>query len=212
MKKIIVALFALFSPVLLMAQNPQYENAMKGFLMKMSAAKSPEAYQAVANAFERMANTETKEWLPRYYAAFNYIMQAYTTPEKDKADAILDQADKHLEQAAALTQSEELLCLSAWCKSARINVDPMSRGAKYGREAALLLEQAKKVNPNNPRIYFLQGQSAFYTPEAFGGGKNKAKELFQKAIELYGTFQVQNEFMPNWGAEQAKDMLARCGQ
>jgi hypothetical protein len=212
MKKIIIALFALVSPVLVMAQNPQYENAMKGFLMKMSSAKSPEAYQAVANAFERMANTETKEWLPRYYAAFNYIMQAYTTSEKDKVDAILDQADKHLEQAGTLTQSEEVLCLSAWCKSARINVDPMSRGAKYGREAALLLEQAKKVNPNNPRIYFLQGQSAFYTPEAFGGGKNKAKELFQKAIELYGTFQVQNEFMPNWGAEQAKDMLAKCGQ
>lgn len=212
MKKIFIALLAIASPVIMMAQNPQYENAMKGFLMKMSSAKSPEAYQAVANAFERMANTETKEWLPRYYAAFNYIMQAYTTPEKDKVDAILDQAEKHLEQAGALTQSEEVLCLGAWCKSARINVDPMSRGAKYGRDAAMLLEQAKKANPNNPRIYFLQGQSAFYTPEAFGGGKNKAKELFQKAIELYGIFQVQNEFMPNWGAEQAKEMLAQCGQ
>jgi hypothetical protein len=210
------SLFISFSLMLIgfasFAQSEQYTNAMKGFMSKMGSATSPDAYQVVGNGFERIASAEKGEWLPRYYAAFSYIMQGMMTEDKSKVDGIIDMAEKNIADAQVISQSEELLCLAAWCKSARIGVDPMSRGMKYGTEAAQLLEAAKKINPNNPRIYFLQGQSAFYTPEAFGGGKAKAKEIFQKSVELFETFKPTSEMMPNWGVEQAKKMLEECSK
>ena len=212
MKKLILSLSIILCGFASIAQNAQYETAMKGLIMKMDASNVPEAFQAVANGFERVANAETNQWLPKYYAAYNYIMQAYTTKDQSKVDGILDMADKQIADAEALNNNDELKCLSAWAKSARIGVDPMSRGMKYGMESAQLLEDAKKMNPNNPRIYFLQAQSAFYTPEAFGGGKSKAKGLFQKATELYASFTPSSEMMPNWGGEQAKTMLDECSK
>lgn len=213
MKKILFSIAIIASGFIASAQNAQYEGAMKGLMTKMNGAAVPEAYQAIANGFERVANAETKEWLPRYYAAFNFILQASMTADKSKVDGILDIADKHIADADGLApNNDEIKCLSAWAKSSRINVDPMTRGMKYGMESAKLLEEAQKINASNPRIYFMQGQSAFYTPEAFGGGKAKAKALFAKSVELFGTFKPSNELMPNWGSEQATKMLEECSK
>jgi hypothetical protein len=213
MKKIFFALSLLLIGSATFAQNPQYENTMKGFIMKTGSATSPEAFQVVANGFERIAATEKAEWLPHYYAAYNYAMQAMMTTDKAKVDGIVDQAEAHLTTASELApNNDEILCLNALCKSARIGVDPMSRGMKMGMESAKYLEQAKKINEANPRIYFLQAQSVFYTPEAFGGGKAKAKPMFEKAVMTYGTFKPSSELMPNWGAAQAKTMLEECSK
>ena len=95
-------------------------------------------------------------------------------------DAALDEADSYLTKASALAENDEILVLQSWSKSARIAVNPMTRGQKYGAESATFLDKAMKMNPDNPRINFLKGQSAFYTPEAFGGSKTKAKEMFMK--------------------------------
>lgn len=210
MKKILFTCTLFLSGFVATAQNTQYESTMKGLMAKMNGANVAEAYQAIANGFERVGNAESKEWLPKYYAAFNFIMQSYLTQDKSKVDGILDLADKQISAATSITDNDELKCLNSWAQSARIAVDPMSRGMKYGMESAKLLEEAKKINPSNPRIYFLQAQSAFYTPEAFGGGKAKAKVLFEKAIEMYSKFNPSSELMPNWGAEEAKKMLEAC--
>ena len=64
-------------------------------------------------------------------------------------------------------------------------VDPQSRWMSYGKEAGDALTKGMQLDPNNPRVYYLQGMSLFNTPEQFGGGKDKAKPLFEKAVELY---------------------------
>ena len=66
-----------------------------------------------------------------------------------------------------------------------------------------------ELNPNNPRLYYLQGMSLFNTPEQFGGGKDKAKPVFEKAVELYKAEQPKPLY-PHWGQQQAEDMLAKC--
>ncbi|HLY69983.1 MAG TPA: hypothetical protein VKR53_09645, partial [Puia sp.] len=62
---------------------------------------------------------------------------------------------------------------------------------------------------NNPRLYYLQGMSMFNTPEQFGGGKDKAKPLFAKSVELFKK-QEHKPLYPNWGQDQAEQMLAKC--
>jgi hypothetical protein len=45
----------------------------------------------------------------------------------------------------------------------------------------------------------LEAQNTFYTPETFGGGKNAAKPLFDKAARLFDTFKPETPISPNWG-------------
>lgn len=54
-KKIITTLLSLTLFVSSFAQNEQYISAMKGFLVKLKEAKTPESFQSVANGFERIA-------------------------------------------------------------------------------------------------------------------------------------------------------------
>lgn len=210
MKKFYTLMVALFSVISVFAQSAQYESAMKSYLLKLQDAKTPEAFQATANGFERIAGAEQKEWLPKYYAAFCYVMQAMTVQDKDKVDGIVDQAEKLLDDATTINKNDEILCVQSLCQSARIGVNPMTRGMKYGQQSAKLLAQAKEINPNNPRIYYLEAQSKYYTPEAFGGGKKIAKELFEKAVITYASFKPANDLMPDWGKEQTIQMLEKC--
>ncbi len=208
MKKIIVSLLLILINSVSFAQNTQYETAMKGLLQKLSDANTPEAYTATANGFERIAMNEKGEWLPRYYAAFSLVMQAFSNTDKSNNDVILDKADKLLDEAIALSpKNDELFCLYSLSKSARISVSPMTRGMKYGPEASEFLKKAKEINPHNPRIYYLEGQSKYHTPAMFGGSKEKAKELYEKSLEEFKTFKPTNELMPNWGIEMVTKML-----
>jgi hypothetical protein len=209
----IILVFALFITSFSgFAQNDAYHSTMAGLLTKMKSASSIEMYTPIANGFERVANAEPKQWLPKYYAAFCYVMQSMMNSNKDQIDPVIDQAEKLLTDAAALVKNDEILCLQAFCKSARIGVNPMARGMKYGMESSKLLESAKALNPENPRIYLLQGQSAFYTPEAFGGGKAKAKPIFEQAVAKYAAFKPTDDLSPNWGADEANRMLEVCNK
>ncbi len=72
-----------------------------------------------------------------------------------------------------------------------------------------ILKIAIKMNPDNPRIYYLQGESIFNTPPAFGGGKEKAKPLFEKALVLFKTDKPKPLY-PNWGMQRTEEQLAKC--
>ena len=209
-KKIIFSLSLVAMSMCSYAQSDAYKNTMQGLIIKMGAAQTTEGFLPIQNGFERIASAETKEWLPKYYAAYTSIMQAMLSKDKSLVDGLLDKAEETLNQAMLINSNDELMVLQAFSKSTRIGVDPMTRGMKFGMESAKFLEQAKKLNPENPRIYFLQAQSAFYTPEAFGGGKAKAKELFLTSIQKYDSYKLSNDLMPNWGAAQAKEMIEKC--
>ncbi len=71
-------------------------------------------------------------------------------------------------------------------------VNPQARWGTYGKAAGDALQKAMKLNANNPRVYYLQGMSMMGTPVQFGGGKDKAIPLFEKAIELYKDGKTSN--------------------
>jgi hypothetical protein len=213
MKKITLTLSLVILGLASFGQSEQYKKGMSTMLQKMQvAANSVDLYQDAANGFSRIADAEKNEWLPKYYASFCMVMQAMNSKDLSKVDPVLDIADKLLSEIASVKESDEVLCLQSFSRSARIAVDPMTRGMKYGAEAAKLLARAKALNPNNPRVYFLLGQSAFYTPEAFGGGKKAAQSLFAEAAEKFNIFTPLNELMPNWGKEVNESMLKQCAE
>jgi hypothetical protein len=58
----------------------------------------------------------------------------------------------------------------------------------------------------------LEGQAYYFTPSAFGGGKDKAKPAFEKAISLYDSFKPQSTIHPNWGKGTAYYFLQKCNE
>ena len=88
-------------------------------------------------------------------------------------------------------------------------VEPQTRWATNGKDAGEALQKGMQLDPNNPRLYYLQGMSLFNTPAAYGGGKDKAKPIFEKSLALFKEGQPKPLY-PNWGEKQAEDMLAQC--
>jgi hypothetical protein len=85
----------------------------------------------------------------------------------------------------------------------------MNRYMTYGPVAQQALETAKKLNPANPRVYLLEGQDKFYTPEQFGGSKTEAKKLFEETIVKVDAFKPESSIHPHWGKSVAQYFLAQ---
>ncbi len=118
-----------------------------------------------------------------------------------------------LDKAAALTSNDtdksEIDAVRNMAYTQQMLVDPQSRWMTYSQKAAGVLQEGLKLNGSNPRLYYLQGMSLFNTPVQFGGGKEKAKPVFAKAVDLYNA-EHPKELYPGWGKKQAVDMLAQC--
>ena len=57
-------------------------------------------------------------------------------------------------------------------------------GMRYGKRASDEMDKAIALDPKNANAYVSRAVSYYYTPEAFGGSKDKAFELLRKAVEV----------------------------
>lgn len=76
-------------------------------------------------------------------------------------------------------------------------VDPQNRWSTYGQEGAIYLKQAKYLDPENPRLAYLEGAGIFGTSEQFGGGKAKAKPVLEKAVASFKA-EKSKPMHPQW--------------
>jgi hypothetical protein len=206
--KYILLPFLMLVTLVTKAQSDKYEVAMKKNLALFDSAKSTAQFQTVANTFERIGDAEKTQWLPYYYAGLALSIPAWADPNIDK-DANSTRINTLCDKAEALDTNSEIYVLRNMSATQQMMVDPQTRWQTYGTQASKDLQTAIKLNPDNPRIYYLQGQSLFNTPPAFGGGKDKAKPLFEKAIVLFKADKPKT-FWPNWGLESTEEQLAKC--
>jgi hypothetical protein len=194
------------------AQNNGYITTMEKNVAILDTTRNTAVLQSLANMFERIANAEKKEWLPNYYAAYCNVNMSYTG-KNDMVDTYCDKADMLIKKADSLNpNNSEIYALKAQIASARISVNPMSRGQKYGPQAKELREKAKSLDNTNPRPYYLDGMAFFYTPTMFGGGKDKAKIAYEKALALFETFKPASGIAPRWGKGSTEYFLKKCGE
>jgi len=172
------------------------------------SAKTTADLLSVANTFERIADAEKTQWLPYYYAGLALSTAGWNDPKMDK-DANSTRINTLCDKAEALDKNSEIYVLRNMSATQQMMVDPKIRWQTYGMQAGKDLDIATQLNPDNPRIYYLKGESLINTPVAFGGGKDKAKPMFEKAIALYKTDKPK-PLWPNWGRERAEEELAKC--
>ncbi len=145
------------------------------------------AKAALGNRLELIAKKWPDQWITAYYSAYAKTQLSYGEKDAAKRDAMLDAAEENLATATKLLgkETDETQVMHAQIASARMAVDPQGRWQKYGKPFDAALDAAKEMNADNPRIYILRGQSKFYTPKMFGGGKKAAKPFFEKAEALF---------------------------
>jgi len=215
MKKVFSFMYGtiVISTLTLCAQD--FEPTLAATLEQFENDTSESMFIATVNRFELIAGKWNDQWLAHYYAAYAGSIYSYIVEDENKRDALLDKADSHLLQAEQLygQESDELFVLRALLASARLSVKPGNRWKEYGEIFDRNIMKAKSINSENPRIYYLQGNSLFYTPKMFGGGPKNAMPFYEKADSLYQLTTLDSlGIIPSWGGPQNTQMLNSCSE
>ena len=207
MKSLLLSLL-MFGFFMASGQSEKYLDAMKKNLALFDSAKSNADYQSLANTFERIGNAEKTQWLPFYYAGLVLATEGWNDPNLDK-DANSTRINALCDKAAAIDNNSEIFAIRNMAATQQMMIDPQTRWQTYGVQASKDIEDGLKLNPDNPRLYYLRGESIFNTPVAFGGGKEKAKPVFEKALALFKVDKPKPLY-PNWGMQRTEEQLAKC--
>ncbi|RPI73720.1 MAG: hypothetical protein EHM47_05490 [Ignavibacteriales bacterium] len=202
-------LFFLIVSINLAAQDDErYTTAMKKNFTLLDTASTSASYNLIANSFERIANAEKDKWLPYYYSAYLITVSTFMDTISENKDAFLDKAEELLSIADSLMpENSEIYTVKAMIAQGRLIVDPQNRWMKYGPLFNDFINKAKELDPSNPRPVFLYAQNILYTPEQFGGGKEKALPHLKEAEEKFKNFEPDTELHPDWGEEVVKNTL-----
>lgn len=182
---------------------------------KLQTAQKPKDYILLAGEFERVANN-SNNWLPHYYAAFcNAKLGWLYQDDGERIEPFADKAEQQAKAALALLDTvkqkkevSEVYCVVSMLNRARVFVNPMTQGPKYGPTAFIYLQRAVAANPENPRALYLNGWDKYYTPKMYGGDKKKGKELVQQA-QLKLSAEKPEANYPHWGNKEIEELLAK---
>lgn len=201
MKKTILMAVLICSTAFTYAQSDKYENAMKTNITQLDSLMAKNNFEELANNFTRIGDAEKTQWLPYYYAAYCYALQAMSEQDKSKKDAIADKATTLITKAETILGKEnsETDVIKSMIATAHITVDPQNRYMTYGTAINDNIQKSETLDSTNPRPVLLEAENKFFTPEAYGGGKDAAKELFDKSKILFDNFKPESDISPTWG-------------
>lgn len=212
--------FLLLIAIAAIGYTNTYAQDMNQALMKTFAGfdstRDAETKKAKANKLDLIAKKWSDEWAPHYYNAYAKSQLTFMMPADDMEtkDAVLDEADAELGEAIALLGKEtsETYILKAMLAQARMAVDGRNRWQKYGKIFEDNLREAKNLDEENPRIYYMKGTATFFTPKAFGGGAKNALPYFEKAKPLFAKEAKGDMSDPFWGSHANDYFIAQCNK
>ena len=190
----------------------QFKEDLKAGVEDFDASKDMNEWVSASNHLGLIAKKYPEQWAANYYACYSLTVLSYIEKDAKKKDAYLDDAEVFLNNAISdyKTESDELYVLKAMFANARLAVHPAMRYKKFGDLFNEDIEKAKTIQPDNPRIYYLKGNSVYYTPKMFGGGAKNALPEFEKAEELFTKESKDDIYKPFWGEKQNLEMIAKC--
>ena len=209
MKKVILLFaFGVLSTAIF-SQSDKFQKGMQTNIALLDSAKTAADLTTVAANFERIGDAEKTQWLPYYYAGLALTRVGWVDQKIDK-DKNAEQIKALCNKAEAIDKNAEIFSIRNMASTQQMLVNPQERWQTYGQEASAALQQGMQLDPNNPRLYYLQGMTVFNTPEQFGGGKEKAKPVFEKSLALFKAFKPKSDLYPTWGQKITEQMLEQC--
>lgn len=181
------------------------------YVATYDTAKNEQSRKAAFLGFINVANADTTNWIAQYYAGYSLSLNAlYKETDPKAKESVFQSALNYTNKAIALAPKEsEVYLLKGMINGMQIYSDS-TKGATLGKEVISLYEKAKKLNPENPRVYLLMGEMAYYAQEDKGGDKKVAIENFETALEKFKKFKNDDPTYPHWGLDRTKKMLAEA--
>ena len=212
MKKVVLLLTAVSFVFASMAGGPEFQQAMGKTLAGFANCKTIEDFQDLANKFDRIANAEEAEWLPLYYHAHCYIIMSFME-QSDMAikDEYLDVAEISVNKMIGMVPGEsEVYVLQSFMLTARLVVDPMTRGQQYSMLSGKAVGTALGLNPDNPRARLISIQNEMGSAQFFGSDVSKYCIQAKELLENWDEFKPVSPIHPNWGKDQVEGIVKSC--
>lgn len=206
--KHLIIIATLLVTVAVNAQS-NYEKGMQKAFDLWSSNNPTEA----SNLFERIANAETDNWLPAYYAAQINIVYSFGETDEDKLTAQLKKAQDLINDATAISKDNpEILVLQALLHTAWVAYDGATYGMTLSGKVVELYTKAAQIAPINPRVVYCKAEWDMGGAKYFGQDTTPFCKDLEHAIELFANFKPESPFHPNWGQERAVQILETCGK
>jgi tetratricopeptide (TPR) repeat protein len=123
-------------------------------------------------------------------------------------EALLDEAEAQLKSALKIdpkfAEAHALLGGVYGIKIAHSSI----RGMTLGPRSSAAVDEAMKLEPDNPRVLISKGVGKYNTPGMFGGSVKEAEELLKRAIDKLAQEPVTKPW-PNWGRFDAHAWLGQ---
>jgi tetratricopeptide (TPR) repeat protein len=202
----LVVLTTLAGNVRLLAHNDDALLAqLKTFVQKAALTGDAAELKTALERAREAAKQSARKAEALYYCGFAQYHLSMLPSEKDAKERHADEGIAALEEAVQLeptfADAQALLGSLYGVKAG----SGMFNGMKYGSKSTSTMEHALALAPNNPRAMILRGVSLYYTPPMWGGDKQKALALLQKACELaeQGACAAKTPTTPDWGHAEA---------
>jgi len=105
----------------------------------------------------------------------------------------------------------ELEVLRGFALTAKLVVDPATRGQQYGPMIARHYGKAMQMDPKNPRAVAMMARNDLGMAQFFGSDPAAACAMAQRSIALFDT-ETPAGFEPRWGKNVAMEVTATCKQ
>jgi hypothetical protein len=212
MKTTVLIITGWIIAVATLATTDNFQKAMGQALGELSQAKTIAEYQAVANKFMMIANADQNEWLPLYYHAQCYVMLSFGENESPAMrDEYLDVAAISVEKMVQLAPAEaEVFVMQGLLYSARLMIDPMTRGQRYSGMSAQSIGRALAIEPENPRAKYMEIANEIGTARFFGKEITQYCFRAQELFDAWDNYEVKSPLFPQWGKEEVAAIVKQC--
>ena len=190
------------------AQANSTNKTLETAVMQFNLANKNLNYQELYIQFEQLYTVNKTNWLIPYYAGMTRsIMCLLKMGDKD---ALANDALLWVGRAKSIMANDEVYCAESLAYTAKMSVNPLLRWLTYEGKIKKSLSLAKKLNPNNPRVYVLEANIQQKIPYIFGGGCNSVKPLIEKAELCFNTQTKSNLVEPSWGKQSLVQLKKAC--
>ena len=209
--KTLLTVFTLLFSISLLANDSAYTKAMGNALTQFGEAQTIADLQMTANSFARISNVTPEDWLSPYYESQCYVLISFREKETAKKDEYLDKAQKILNPLLnSQATNSEVFALQSLLYTARLTVDPMTRGQEYMALSSGAYQRSLALNPTNPRALYLQLSNEVGMAQFFGEDVSRYCDRIHELYSHWDEFNVGERFYPNWGINQLEDLMQNC--
>lgn len=198
--------FLLILPVQAQLTNPS--KALESAVLQFNQLGRNSTYQQVYVQFEQLYAIDKSNWLIPYYASLlNARMCLLKLGDREQ---LANAALLWISRAKSIELNDEIYCAESLANTAKMSINPTLRWLSYEDKILNPLKLAKKINPNNPRVYLLEANIQRKLPILFGGGCKTAIPIAKKAEQYLNQQVLSSSILPAWGRQSLAEFKSAC--